>query len=117
MSRSSVCIIVIVLLSFLVSFVEFYLNSIGQFETERTQSVWGLVFALLTIIWAVDDAKRQRLEVPFEFGFLMYMVWPLAFPYYLVSTRGVDGMVYLAGFLSLWIGPWLVGLVAYVYFY
>ncbi len=107
----------IVLLSIAVGCLEFYLNSIGRFETKQTQLVWGFVFVVLTIVWTLDDVKKRKFEKPFDFGFLMYVFWPIAFPYYLVSTRGIEGLVHIAGFLALWLGPWMAGLVAYVYVY
>jgi len=41
--------------------------------------------------------------------------FPLALPYYLVRTRGIEGIVYFIGFAALYFAPFLFGLVAYVY--
>lgn len=68
------------------------------------------------ILWVYCDAGRSDFEKPFDFGFLVYIFWPVALPWYLVSTRGVEGVLIFLGFIALWIGPWLMGLVAYVYF-
>jgi len=117
MNRSSVIVIVLFIFSLVVGAFEFYLNSLGEFETSLTQTTWGLVFLVLTVVWAMDDAKKQKFDIPFDFGFLIYIFWPIAFPYYLISTRRTEGLLHVAGFLALWQGPWLAGLVAYVYFY
>lgn len=115
--KNPALIILILTLSVLVSCVEFYLNSRGEFLTETTQTTWGLVFGLLTIWWAWNDAKERGMHKPFDFGFLMYVFWPVAFPYYLLSSRKVEGIIWLAGFAALWSAPFFAGLVAYIYVY
>ena len=115
--KNSVLIICVLTLSVLGSCVEFYLNSKGEFLTEATQTVWGAVFGLLTIWWAGNDANTMGVHRPFNFGLSMYVFWPIAFPYYLLSTRKVDGIIWIAGFLALWSAPFFSGLVAYTYVY
>ena len=117
MNRVSIIIIILLILSILTGVAEFYLNSKGIFEADRIQSAWGLVFLILTIMWAIDDSKKQDFERPFDFGFLMYIFWPLAFPYYLLATRKVEGFTHIVGFYGLWVAPWFAGLVAYIYVY
>ena len=97
--------------------VEVVLNSKGEVISDFTQSLWGLIFLVLTIMWAMADAETSDFEKPFDFGFLMYIFWPVALPYYLISTRGIEGMVLFFGLISIWLGPWLLGLVAFTYFY
>lgn len=98
-------------------FVEVHLNSRGDVVSDETQSLWGFIFLIITIIWAIADSKTNDFEKPFDFGFLMYVFWPVALPYYLISTRGMEGVVFLFGLLGIWVGPWLAGLVAYTYVY
>jgi TM2 domain-containing membrane protein YozV len=117
MNRRNLILLTLLILSASVGITEFYLNSIGEFLAERTQTIWGIICLLLTILWAVEDSKTQEFYKPFEFGFLMYIFWPIAFPYYLLSTRKFDGLIYIAGFLAIWSGPWFLGLVGYVYVY
>ena len=88
----------------------------GKEVSESTLSAWGLVSVILSILWAYYDADRNDFKKPFDFGFLVYVFWPVAFPWYLVKTRGVEGLLLFLGFISLWLSPWLSGLVAYVYF-
>jgi len=96
--------------------IEVLLNLQEKEVSDYTQSMWGLVFVILSILWAYYDADRSDFEKPFDFGFLIYVFWPVAFPWYLVKTRGVEGLLLFFGFISLWLSPWLSGLVAYVYF-
>ncbi len=96
--------------------LEVMLNIRGEVVSDSTQSTWGFVFVVLSIMWAYADSKQRQFHKPFEFGFVAYVLWPLVFPWYLVTTRGIEGAVLFFGFLLLWLGPWLAGLVAYVYF-
>lgn len=110
-------IVILVLISLGMGVVEVAMNGRGEVVSDTTQWLWGLVFIVLSILWAVDDAQSSHFEKPFDFDFLMYIFWPLAFPYYLLSTRKYEGIPLFLGFLMIGIGPWLAGLVAYVYGY
>lgn len=100
-----------------IGITEVLLNSKGDLVSNSTQTLWALIFFILTIAWTMADAKTNDFEKPFDYGFFLYIFWPIAFPYYLYATRGIDGLVLFIGFISLWIGPWLAGLVAYTYVY
>ncbi|MCP5306767.1 MAG: hypothetical protein H6953_15095 [Chromatiaceae bacterium] len=84
--------------------------------SESAIRIWHLVFVILSVMWVYADSKKQEFERPFEFGFIVYVLWPIVFPWYLVTTRGLEGIVLFLGFLAIWLGPWLSGLVAYEYF-
>ncbi len=110
-------LVTISVLSIAIGFVEFGLNGKGEFITEKTQTIWGIIFVLLSIFWAIQDSRERHNSKPYDFGFLMYVFWPIAFPYYLFSTRGIEGILYIIGFFTLWSGPWFAGLLAYIYVY
>ena len=93
------------------------LSALKGFEAESsTHLLWSITFLILTIFWVIEDSKMNNFEQPFEFCFLLYILWPVTFPWYLISTRGADGIIFFVGFISIYFGPWLSGLVAYVYF-
>ncbi len=93
------------------------LSALKGFEVESsTHLLWCLTFLVLTIFWVIEDSKKIKFEQPFEFDFLLYILWPLTFPWYLISTRGADGILIFVGFISIYFGPWLSGVVTYVYF-
>ena len=100
-----------------IGITEVLLNSQGEVVSDTTQTLWGLIFLILTITWTLADSKTNNIDRPFDNGFLLYIFWPIAFPYYLYITRGIEGIVLYLGFMSLWLGPWLAGLVAYTYVY
>ena len=110
------CTYALILLSTLKLTVEITLNLNHQEVSTTTDNAWNLIFLFGTIFWAYHDQNRKEFKKPFDFGFLMYIFWPVAFPWYLIRTRGVDGLIMYIGFLGVWLGPWLGGLVAYIYF-
>jgi hypothetical protein len=109
-------IYVLMVLSFGMGVLEVVLNLHDEVVSDTTQSLWVLVFLVLSIMWVYADAKERSFHKPFDFGFIAYVLWPVVFPWYLITTRGVEGLVLFMGFLMIWFGPWLAGVVAYVYF-
>lgn len=93
------------------------MNSNGEVVSDETQMLWSFIFIVLSIMWAVEDTKNNKFEKPFNFGFLMYVFWPIFFPYYLWVTRRTDAIPMCSGFIFIWVGPWLMGLISYVYIY
>ncbi len=116
MKTNNLYIYALIFLSFALGIIEVLSNLQEKFISQSTQSLWGLVFVVLTIIWAYYDAPSKKFQRPFSFGFLVYLFWPIAFPYYLIKTRGIEGLLIFMGFLALLFGPWLAGLVAYAYY-
>lgn len=106
----------LIFLAICVSTIEILLNLQGKEVSGFTQSMWGFVFVALTILWAYYDVETEDFIKPFDFGFLIYIFWPIAFPWYLLKTRGIEGVLIYIGFISLWLGPWLAGCVTYIYF-
>ena len=117
MNKKSLTLGGLLLMGLATTVVEVLLNSKGEVVSDSTQAVWGLASIILSIIWAIADSESYDFDKPFDFGFLMYVFWPIAMPYYLYKTRGADGFVLFIGFVGVWLGPWLAGLVAYTYIY
>ncbi len=109
-------IIILLIFASLLSVVEIILNIQEKELSTSTQAIWDVMFFISTIFWAYYDADRKNFEKPFDFGFFIYVFWPVAFPWYLIKTRGIEGVVLYLGFIALWLFPWLSGLVTYVYF-
>lgn len=117
MNKKNILISALIFLAIGMGVVEVMLNSRGEVVSDSTQTLWGVISLILSIMWATADASTNEFEKPFDFGFLMYIFWPVALPYYLVATRGIEGIVLFVGLISIWLGPWLAGLVAYTYVY
>lgn len=84
---------------------------------EPLSSLWVLVFALLVALWAREDAGEKQIYRPLDFPAYFFLAWPLALPYYLARTRGIEGLILFCGFVVLHFSPFLSGLVAYLFFY
>ncbi len=116
MNKSHYTIITLLILSLFLSKVEILLNIQEKELSSSTQAAWDVIFFISTIFWAYNDAGRKDFERPFDFGLFIYVFWPIVFPWYLIKTRGIEGILLFLGFIALWLCPWLSGLVAYVYF-
>ena len=113
---TTLTIIALLIMSFFLCVIEVLLNLQEKEISTSTQATWGVIFLFLTIFWAYYDADREDFEKPFDFGFFIYAFWYVAFPWYLVKTRGIEGILLYIGFLAIWLAPWFSGLVAYVYY-
>ena len=62
--------------------------------------------ALLISSWV----ESQSPDWPtIDFGAVLFMGWSVAFPYYLVRTRGLRGVVMVLAVLACYVIPFLVG--------
>lgn len=80
----------------------------GYIEIESPDSLyvlWMFVFAVLVAMWCEQDKTRKGW--PYEFGFFVFLFWPLVLPYYLIKTRGIDGFIMYLGFGALYMLPGL----------
>ncbi|HUE71860.1 MAG TPA: hypothetical protein VMP01_13325 [Pirellulaceae bacterium] len=72
----------------------------------RLLSYVPVIFALL---WITEDARRRRCTPCFDFGLLMWYLFPLTLLGYLVWTRGWWGLVVFVGVLAVIYVPWMLG--------
>ncbi len=101
-------------LSAIYSTLQVYLN-VQQIEVSAsTATLWMFVFAMLIAFWANKEPKQKEFEGTFEFPALVYFVWPIVMPYYLVKTRGLEGLVVYMGFIAIYFSPDIMGWVAYL---
>ena len=82
---------------------------VGESPTELEVIVAGYVPMIFVLLWMTDDAYRRRSTPCFDFGFLMWIFFPLTLLGYLVWTRGWWGLVVFAGMLAAIYVPWFVG--------
>ena len=106
---------VLILISCLYSFGQIVLNLNNEIVSDSTDTLWYLIFSVIVAVWVNKEPEKVKFEAPFEFGAFVYFAWPLILPYYLVKTRGYEGVLVFIGFLGLYLMPFLSGLVAFVY--
>ena len=116
MDRKSALSVTLLIISLLMSIVDVALNLQGREVSELTYVIWNFIFFISTVLWVKYDAQKNHFPRPFEFDFLVYLFWPVAFPWYLIKTRGIEGILLLSGFIALFLAPWVSGLIVYVYF-
>ncbi len=51
----------------------------------------------------------------FDMGLFLYVAWPLVLPYYLIKSRGAKGLLVITGFVAVYIGATLIGLILYIF--
>ncbi|WP_370280694.1 hypothetical protein [Pontibacterium sp.] len=113
--RYNLFIVVLLVLSLGMAVTEVAFNLHSETISESTQVIWAIIFLFSTIMWAYYDADRKDFDKPFDFGLLVYVFWPIALPWYLLKTRGLEGVLIFLGFLFLFVGPWLAGYLTQIY--
>ena len=116
MKKSSLVLTCLILLSIVLGFADIVSQYMDRTISDKTYTLWHLIFFVLTAFWVKLDAGERAKAEPFEFGFLVYIFWPVVFPYYLIQTRKLEGLILLLGFIATLYLPWVSGLVTYVYF-
>jgi len=103
----------IVFLSCLFTLQQFYM---GFKETESPDSIynlWALIFMVLIATWCQKDAQGKNW--PFEYGYFVFLFWPVVLPYYLIKTRGLEGFIMFIGFGALSVVPNIAWIIGYQY--
>jgi hypothetical protein len=75
--------------------------------------LYYVLSGLLIANWLHADNRRLGLPEVMDQGWLVYMVWPLAFPYHLFKTRGRSGVVTLIGFVVLFLATYEISLLVF----
>jgi hypothetical protein len=73
----------------------------------------GLLWA--TGWWLRTDSRRRGVLSVYDLGFFLYLAWPIVMPYYLLKTRGWNGLLVMLGFVGAYIGALLLGIVFSVF--
>lgn len=105
--------LIILSISLIFSVEQFYMGLNEVESPDRLYTIWTILFAVLIALWS--DKDRVGRDWPFEYGFFVYLFWPVVLPYYLFKTRGVDGLVMFFGFSTLYVAPNVMWLIGYQY--
>jgi hypothetical protein len=77
----------------------------------RFEYLTGYIFAWMTMMWIVADARRRRATPCFDFGFLCLVTYPLSLPVYCLCSRGWRGFLMLGVLVALWVLPVFMGAI------
>jgi len=92
----------LILGSILVGCFELFLYISGLENPGAVSFTWKVIFIILLIIWLdLDSRPRPDIYRPFEFGFLIFVFWPVYLPYYLAKTRKIKAFIILPVLLAL----------------
>lgn len=71
--NKSVYLYVLFVLALGMALVECLAGLKGEEVSNGTHLLWGLIFLVLTALWANEDSKTIEFEKPFELGFEIYI--------------------------------------------
>lgn len=106
----------LLLMSILFSAAAAYVVLKGGEFPPRTGILWVIIFALLVALWAKNDAEIRNEQKPFEYSYFIFLFWPVALPYHLIKSRGIEGLVLFLGFLAIHELPYVIAVFAWAYF-
>jgi hypothetical protein len=64
--------------------------------------------------WLRADSRKRGVAGALDLGLFLSLAWPLIMPYYLVKTRGAKGLLVILGFIGVYVGAALVGIIVSV---
>ena len=108
-------LLTLVVISVLVAAYEAVLYWFDVEPMGSVRSVWNFVFVILLVLWVDADSKDYpQIYRPFEYGYLVLLLWILYLPYYLWRTRGCSGLLLLGGLVTLYSLGYLLQWAIYV---
>jgi hypothetical protein len=114
MARSLSSWVPLLLLSLGLGFFFAAYGALGSPAAQMAATILVCVLPLFIIFWVLQDARRRRCVPCFDFGFLLWLTFPLGVIWYLFWTRGWKGVALLAAFLGLFLAPCVFGNIVFV---
>lgn len=64
--------------------------------------------------WLRTDSSKSGVRWVFDMGLFLYVAWPIVLPYYLIKSRGARGLLVILGFVAVYIGTTVIGIILYL---
>jgi hypothetical protein len=64
--------------------------------------------------WLLTDSRKRRIAWVYDMGLFLYIAWPFIMPYYLLKTRGANGLLLILAFIAVYIGSLVAGMGLYL---
>jgi polyferredoxin len=61
--------------------------------------------------WLRTDSRKRGVASIYDLGFFLYIAWPVVLPYYLFKTRGAKGLLLILGFIAVYLGAAIFGII------
>jgi hypothetical protein len=75
--------------------------------------LYALGFFWIIGWWLLKDSRERRVEWAYDMGLFLYIAWPFIMLYYLLKTRGAQGLWVLLSFAGVYVGALLAGMMLY----
>lgn len=115
MMSSAVLLRVTIACACFVGVYQAFVFYLGSFTSTRFETTWSVVLAALLAFWVDEDSKAHP-DIPrpsFDYVLMIYVFWIVYLPYYLLSTRGRAGWLWIAAFAFLALLGWILQWVVY----
>lgn len=89
------------------------LEHLHREPSEQSIILYNVVFAFLLACAVEADRRLRAVRMPYEYSAFLFIVWPVAVPFYLFQTRRWRGVALFVGVLLLFELPSLVSAVVY----
>jgi hypothetical protein len=96
--------------AFLVAYV-----AAGRYPSATALRLASLGVDLGLILWIAADARLRRRTPCYDFGFLVAVFFPFSLVWYVVWSRGLKGLLTLAGLFGLAFLPWVFAGLAWAF--
>ena len=63
--------------------------------------------------WLVRDSRERGVGWAYDMGLFLYIAWPFIMLYYLLKTRGAQGLWVILCFTGVYVGALLAGMMLY----
>lgn len=63
--------------------------------------------------WLLTDSRERGVGWVYDMGLFLYIAWPFIMLYYLLKTRGAQGLFVILSFLGVCTGALLTGMMMY----
>ena len=63
--------------------------------------------------WLLKDSRERGVRWAYDMGFFLYIAWPFIMLYYLLKTRGTQGLLAILSFAGVYVGALLAGMMLY----
>jgi hypothetical protein len=80
----------------------------GLSASASFQTLAGVGWAVMLVLWVVADARRRRAVPCYDFGLLVGVTFPVSVAWYCVWSRGWRGFLWAGGLILLWLAPYVV---------
>lgn len=61
--------------------------------------------------WLLKDSRERGVKWAFDMGLFLYIAWPFIMVYYLLKTRGAQGLFVILSFLGVYVGALMLGMM------